>query len=411
MSTLYDICIVGAGMVGSAAAKWLSREPGIKVCLLGPQEPTPEEWRSEKRNVFSSYYDEGRITRELDPNITWATLAQRSIQEYDNIERESGIQFYEEVGCLFIDEEARENIKSTIENAEEMNLDTYEHLSTDELRKKYPYMRIGDGWQGLLNFKNAGHISPRRLVAAQQKVAEAGGCDVVVDIAVTVTDGESEGDGRGGDVVMIQCESGRKIQAKKALLCTGAFTNCHRLLPGDKQVDFYPCQSLVLKLELTEEDVKNLSAMPCILCTAPGLESYILPPIQYPDGKYYLKLGGWSRGVQINDLAEIGAWFRSQGENHEGVDSLHQKIMSLIPGLNPVSMATACCVSSPTPTDHLFCDMITPRLGAAVCMVGRGAKSSDEIGRMAACMIAKGSWDYDLPAEYFRLRYRPSKSE
>ncbi|XP_071486172.1 monomeric sarcosine oxidase-like [Diadema antillarum] len=411
MSTLYDICVVGAGMVGSAAAKWLSREPGIKVCLLGPQEPTPEEWRSEKRNVFSSYYDEGRITRELDADITWATLAQRSIQEYDNIERESGIQFYEEVGCLFIDEEGGENIKSTIENAEEMNLDTYEHLSTDELRKKYPYMRIKDGWQGLLNFKNAGHISPRRLVAAQQKVAEAGGCEVVVDIAIAVMEGESGGDGRDGDIITIQCESGRKIQAKRALLCTGAFTNCHRLLPGDKQVDFYPCQTLVLKLELTEKDVKDLSTMPCILSRAPGLKSYILPPIQYPDGKYYLKLGGWNRGLQIDDLAEIGAWFRSQGENHEGVESLRQKILSLIPGLNPVSMTTACCMSSHTPTDRLFCDMITPRLGAAVCMTGRGAKSSDEIGRMAARMIAKGSWDYDLPAEYFKLRYRASKSE
>ena len=40
---MYDVCIVGAGMVGSAAAKWLSKLHGeIKVCLIGPQEPTKE---------------------------------------------------------------------------------------------------------------------------------------------------------------------------------------------------------------------------------------------------------------------------------------------------------------------------------------------------------------------------------
>ena len=38
----YDVCIVGAGLVGSAAARWLSRYPGIKVCLAGPLEPTKE---------------------------------------------------------------------------------------------------------------------------------------------------------------------------------------------------------------------------------------------------------------------------------------------------------------------------------------------------------------------------------
>ena len=39
---MYDICVVGAGMVGSAATKWLSLQQETKVCLVGPQEPTEE---------------------------------------------------------------------------------------------------------------------------------------------------------------------------------------------------------------------------------------------------------------------------------------------------------------------------------------------------------------------------------
>ena len=38
----YDLCIVGAGMTGSAAARWATQHPGLRVCLLGPLEPTEQ---------------------------------------------------------------------------------------------------------------------------------------------------------------------------------------------------------------------------------------------------------------------------------------------------------------------------------------------------------------------------------
>ena len=37
---IYDLCIVGAGMFGSAAARHASANVGVKVCLVGPDEPT-----------------------------------------------------------------------------------------------------------------------------------------------------------------------------------------------------------------------------------------------------------------------------------------------------------------------------------------------------------------------------------
>ena len=36
---MYDLCVVGAGPVGSAIAFHASAKPGIKVCLIGPEEP------------------------------------------------------------------------------------------------------------------------------------------------------------------------------------------------------------------------------------------------------------------------------------------------------------------------------------------------------------------------------------
>ena len=42
------------------------------------------------RDILGAYYDEGRITRVLDPDLTWARLAQRSIGRYRQIEQQSG---------------------------------------------------------------------------------------------------------------------------------------------------------------------------------------------------------------------------------------------------------------------------------------------------------------------------------
>jgi len=36
---LYDLCVVGAGMIGSAAARHASGVGGTTVCLIGPEEP------------------------------------------------------------------------------------------------------------------------------------------------------------------------------------------------------------------------------------------------------------------------------------------------------------------------------------------------------------------------------------
>jgi 2-polyprenyl-6-methoxyphenol hydroxylase-like FAD-dependent oxidoreductase len=36
---VYDVCVVGAGMIGSAAARHASSSLGTKVCLIGPTEP------------------------------------------------------------------------------------------------------------------------------------------------------------------------------------------------------------------------------------------------------------------------------------------------------------------------------------------------------------------------------------
>ena len=94
----YEYIVVGKGLMGAAAARHLTaHSPG--VALIGPDEPPG---RAAHTGVFGSHYDEGRITRILDPDRIWALLAQRSIARYRDIEKHSGIAYYHEVGHLAV---------------------------------------------------------------------------------------------------------------------------------------------------------------------------------------------------------------------------------------------------------------------------------------------------------------------
>eukprot|EP00057_Strongylocentrotus_purpuratus_P004019 XP_003727844.1 PREDICTED: uncharacterized protein LOC100891645 [Strongylocentrotus purpuratus] len=404
--TMYDVCIVGAGMVGSAAAKWLCKlQRETKVCLIGPQEPTEEEWQ--KREIFSAHYDEGRLSREMDESLIWAILAQRSIKQYRNIEKESGINFYQEVGCAFVDIQGKESLEVTKQNAEKMGVTTYKALDSVGLQDQFPYLHIESNWEFLFNSKNAGYVSPRNLVAAQQKIASSHGCQVINDVVVKVHEDAGGGD---DDFLKVLCQSGREVTSNRVLLCMGAFSNCYDLLPEGKQIDFKPMKTFVVKPEVSEEYAKTHADMPSMITNIPGKMSYILPPIKYPDGKYYLKIGGYKVPNVASDLQDMVEWFRSEAQHQDKKDATLDMLKFFLPDLDPISVRTARCATSHPPTKMLYCDMVTTRLGVVMGLSGKGAKSSDEIGRMGAKMIARGSWDYDLPAEHFKLRYKTTGS-
>ena len=98
MQKIYSYAIIGAGLTGSAAAKYLS-EKHKDAILIGPGEPVD---KSNHNGIYGSHYDEGRITRISDSNYGWSYLAKKSIENYNQIQNDSGINFYKEVGTLSI---------------------------------------------------------------------------------------------------------------------------------------------------------------------------------------------------------------------------------------------------------------------------------------------------------------------
>jgi sarcosine oxidase len=391
----YEYIVVGKGLMGAAAARHLSAH-SPSVALIGPDEP-PD--RASHGGVFGSHYDEGRITRILDPDRIWALLAQRSIARYRDLERRSGIAYYHEVGHLAVGprpDGAEDYIARLQAVAKDLGV-VYETYEGAALPERFPPLAFAAGSVGLYQPHTAGHVSPRAQVQAQTAVAAQQGATIIRETVHAVRQVD------GG--VAVSTEEGHTYRGARVLVAAGGFSNTKRLLPRPLDMTVY-ARTVVLA-EVDQAQVEQLRGMPSIIYhrRAEADHCYILPPIRYPDGKYYVKIGGGPLDRPLRSLEDLVAWFRSPGDAQVG-RHLAALLRTIIPQLRPVSLHTESCVTSYTRSGHPYADLLPGgRLGVLTGGNGSAAKSADEIGRMGAELMRAGQWAYDLDAAPFRAHF------
>jgi glycine/D-amino acid oxidase-like deaminating enzyme len=396
MGVDFKYIIVGRGMMGAAAARHLARLTD-GVAVIGPDEPAD---RKTHAGVFASHYDEGRITRTIDPDRDWALLAKRSIERYAEIERDSGISFYTAAGCLVVGP-ARGGHDGYVERtaAAAASLGAETTLLDDAgLARRFPFFAFSDGSEGVHEAKGAGYISPRNLVRAQSVAAERAGASVIRDIAVAIRE--------GGGAVAVETAGGTTYRAEKVLLAAGGFSIGENLLP--KPVDLTVYARTIAFYEIDEAAAEAFAGMPSLIVHgADGIDDfYMLPPIRYPDGKIYLKIGGDPDDVSLDQEPELRSWFKTDGR--ESVrQHLTRLISRVVPDLKPVSTSSGSCVVSFTPSGYPMIGYTSsPRIGALTGGCGTAAKSSDEIGRLGAELLLEGRINEQGYATDFKPYFR-----
>ncbi|MFS8145612.1 NAD(P)/FAD-dependent oxidoreductase [Rhizobium sp. BR 249] len=371
----FKYIVVGRGLMGAAAARHLARQAD-GVAVIGPDEPDD---RKAHEGVFASHYDEGRITRTIDPDRNWALLANRSIGRYGEIARESGIDFYREAGCVVVAPDGSDYLERTGRAAVSLGVET-SLLDDAGLKAAFPFFAFPDASAGVFEPRGAGHISPRKLVKAQSMLAERAGAAVIRDHVVSIR----EEDG----LATVRTAGGLTYRGEKVLLAAGGFSIAENLLPQPVAMTVYG--RTVTLFEVSEADAARLAAMPSLILDVPGIHIYLLPPIRYPDGKFYLKIGGDPADLVLRSDAEMRAWFRTEGR--ESVRSHLQRIVAgLVPNMTPLSISTAACVVSFTESSYPMIGYTSsPAIAVLTGCAGTSAKSSDEIGRLGAELLLSG---------------------
>lgn len=396
MNTVYDVAVVGNGMFGAAATRHLSAR-GINVIAIGPDEPQNYQTHN---GVFSSHYDQGRITRIIDADPVWAQLAARSIEAYAELEQKSGIHFHTRSGGVWIypDLPAASARLQQAETAGQRFGAEYDRLTDSEAMARFPFLHVDPGMTTLWERGSAGHIQPRLMVQAELVVAAQQGATIVRETATSIN--------KQNNILEVTTDSGRTVQAQKVLIAAGGYTNHLLSRPLSFQLKARTC--LLAEVDAKEaERIRDFTTTILWLADHPVLDStYSVPAVPYPDGRMCIKIGGSRhQPILLETPEEFRNWFHSPGDPEE-LASLKEVLLAMLPNLRVTSFDFKPCMVSYTAHNRPYIDQVDDQIYVATGGCGAGAKSCDEIGRVAALLVEHGSWQYDLPAETFAAKWK-----
>jgi len=372
-----DVAVVGRGLIGSAAARHLA-ERGVSTALVGPSE-VPD--RTVGEGPFSSHGDEGRITRIAGRTPVWSQLAARSVARYHDIELRSSTAFHVQRGLVMSVPKVGEWIDNGLINGSNAH-----SVRADQVRDATG-VNITNGHPLAYEGPPAGYINPRRLVAAQTALTEMAGGIVVDDVVKGVVriNGAFEIVGSFGS-----------ITASRVLVATGAFGR--DLLEAELVLQRLPRTVLLA-------EVGDCAGLPSLVLADPAdsrlEEIYWVPPVRYPDGRTSLKIGGnLKASPELTNDDDLIDWFRSEGDRSEA-EALETSLRALLPTARIGATSTSPCVVNATPSGNPYIGWVEDGIAVAIGGNGSAAKSSDEIGRLAAGLFSADGWTDSLDAELF----------
>ena len=356
---------------------------------IGPAEPV--EWNSHL-DPFASHYDSGRVTRRLDARREWAILASRSIDEYGAIESQSGISFHNPCGLTFVRRDPT-GIANQQEVIRQLRLPvTIGRSETDSP----PHYSFPAGWTTLNEPDPAGAIDPRRMIRAQLVAAEIAGAEILRESAHELT--------KLNTGWRVRTTSG-SVDARVVLLTTGPYLETLHSVQLEASVR----PEAVILGRISDVEADRLSDLRSViyLLDHPSIDDvYVCPPVRYPDGRCYVKMGGSQVGARTLRTSEAKRTWMAGTEADAQLPVMTKVITTILPGVEFESFEMKPCLITDTSSGLPFIDRIGEDLFIAAGGNGHAAKSADAIGALAAALtLNDGKWtDTELDRDQFAVR-------
>jgi sarcosine oxidase len=378
-----DFLIVGRGMFGAAIARHLA--PRAEVTVVGPGTG------ADGSGAYGAHHDEGRIIGDLSRDLVWSELNRRARDGMTELDP----ALITPCGALTATTRGGPDYLSVAAGIRERQNADIRTLTADAACAAFPMARFGPD-ETILYQPTAGHFSPRRYVALATQSAHAAGATIVSG-AVRVLRMSATG-------TEAELDDGRRLRAEAAIVAGGAFAAGSGLLPVP--VALRAKSEVYGMAELDDQQAAELDTMPCINRTIdhPQLaDLYLLPPIRYPDGRTYLKIGANTMiDHWLPDPPAVRAWY-DHGNDHGPLPALREALTDLLPGVRVRAWHTRRCADAYTAHRHPYIDILeSGRLTIALGGNGRGAQAADAVGRLTAGLALTGQWQSALPRDAFR---------
>lgn len=389
---IFDVIVVGKGLMGAAAAKYLAMQGG-DIAVIGADEPVAVN----KATIFSSHYDQGRLQRIVGRNEVWTRLNIESTKAYAYLQEQTGIQFHFPVGCLYASLYEHDDYLQRLPiHAEKFGFPFRLYDGAEGLKTDFPDFTFPNHVKANYEAAPSGHINPRLLINAQLAVCRQHNATVIAD---TVLSTQKE-----NGCIKILTESGDSYYAKKILLAPGAFANSLDILK--RKLALRLKSETIVLAKVSEAEAARLSSLPSLLYeieTKDLEEIYLTRPIQYPDGNWYLKMGcNLSTDIFFNALEPIQQWFR-RGNSDDNLPVLKDALFSVLPGLKVQEYFTKRCIITYTEHKHQYIGAIEDGVYIATGGNGYSAMCSDAVGKLSAYIVLNDTF----PEPYLERDFKP----
>ena len=233
---VYDVAIIGAGVIGAMTARELSRYR-LKICMLERSNDVAAGASRANSGIVHGGYDPEPGTLKAEMNIRGVEKLFRAAEELHVPCIRNGSMI-----CAFGAEE-EPAVHELYERGLENGVKDLRVLSGDEARELEP--ELSDEVSLVLHVPTAGIICPYKLTIAAAGNAMDNGAELRRNFAVC----EAKKD---GDIFRLRAESGETVEARFVVNCAGAYSDRVAALFGDCDFTIIPRAGEYLLLDKAE---------------------------------------------------------------------------------------------------------------------------------------------------------------
>jgi sarcosine oxidase len=358
----WDLVVIGAGAVGSAALRAAS-ECGAKALCLEQHAPAHELGSSHGLSrIFRHAYFE---------HPDYVPLLRHSTARFESLERESGVALLHRCGMLVAGPRGSAVVAGSLESGRRWNL-AVEALDAPALRTRFPWFTYPDDAVGAFE-ANAGLVRPEASVHSALGAARSRGAELRTGVRVRAIVEDATG-------VWIETDSGRE-RTTAVVVAAGAWTS--HLLP-----ELAPLLTVTRQVQawVSTQAGVDARAMPCWLFdrgpseralyglapdpAAPRAAAEDSPPACHPK----VGLHGSSDVVD----PEQGATPVTDID----LERLHRAYRAVAPALAGRVVAAATCLYTMSPDEHFLVGTRggSRRVHFAAGLSGHGFKLAPALG-------------------------------
>ena len=366
-----QVVVVGAGVMGSAAARTLG-ERGVDTVLL-------EQFRV--GHARGSSHGAVRIFRLTYPQTDYVRMAMRALDSWRDLEERAGETLLVQTGGL----DFGPGVDECAEAMTECGLPG-EWLSAREAEERFPVFSLKDV-DRVLWHEQTGICLADRAVAAQVRVARASGVDVREETPVTAIR-------PSGDGVVVETESG-EIEASVVVVAGGGW-NAWIL---DAALREFADGGAPLPIDVVPRMIPTVQDVSYFRPRDPAAEWPVL--IEWLEHMWYAAPGADGPGIKVGRHMAGRAVNPSDGP-FETLDEFQRDCEAYVrarcPGLEPEPIEAETCLYTMTADEDFVLDRVGPIVVGGGCS-GHGFKFGPLIGEILADLATDR--DAGLPGDRF----------